>query len=261
MKLLRKYGKAPYAVALIHGGPGACGEMGATARQVSGKCGILEPMQREKSISGQARGLKKVLEKNAKLPAILVGYSWGAWLAFIFAARYPKLVKKIVLVSSGPFEEKYSRGITEARMGRLSAKKRARLDALLASLSSKKGGDNDKIMGEAGKIIGEADAYSPMRQKGERVECDYEVYKSIWREARAMRASGKLLGLGKKIKCPVVAIHGDYDPHPAKGVRLPLSSMLKDFRFIMIEKCGHAPWAERHAKKKFIGILKKEITT
>ena len=29
--------------------------------------------------------------------------------------------------------------------------------------------------------------------------------------------------MGRKIKCPVVAIHGDYDPHLAEGVREPLS--------------------------------------
>jgi len=34
----------------------------------------------------------------------------------------------------------------------------------------------------------------------------------VWTEASKMRRSGKLLNLGKMIRCPVVAIHGDYDP-------------------------------------------------
>jgi pimeloyl-ACP methyl ester carboxylesterase len=51
--------------------------------------------------------------------------------------------------------------------------------------------------------------------------------------------------MGKNIECPVVAIHGDYDPHPADGVRIPLSNVLKDFRFILLGKCGHVPWFER----------------
>jgi pimeloyl-ACP methyl ester carboxylesterase len=67
------------------------------------------------------------------------------------------------------------------------------------------------------------------------------------------------LKLGEKIKCPVVAIHGDYDPHPAKGVREPLSGVIKDFCFISLKNCGHKPWIEQEAKEEFYRILKKEF--
>jgi pimeloyl-ACP methyl ester carboxylesterase len=65
--------------------------------------------------------------------------------------------------------------------------------------------------------------------------------------------------LGKRIRCPVVAIHGDYDPHPAAGVRDSLAPVIKDFRFILLEKCGHYPWREQGAKDRFYNILKDEI--
>jgi len=55
---------------------------------------------------------------------------------------------------------------------------------------------------------------------------------------------------------PVTAIHGDYDSHPAEGVRLPLFSVLKNFQFILLEKCGHTPWNERYARDQFFGVLK-----
>ena len=74
-----------------------------------------------------------------------------------------------------------------------------------------------------------------------------------------MRISGELLELGKNITCPVVAIHGDYDPHPAEGIKDPLSRVLHDFRFLLLENCGHQPWMERGARDKFYGILKKEV--
>ena len=66
-------------------------------------------------------------------------------------------------------------------------------------------------------------------------------------------------GARQEIRCPVVAIQGDYDAHPAEGIRKPLSRVVKDFRFILIEKCGHYPWMERQAKDKFYEILKDEI--
>jgi pimeloyl-ACP methyl ester carboxylesterase len=81
----------------------------------------------------------------------------------------------------------------------------------------------------------------------------------VWEEADQLRSCGKLLELGKKIRCQVIAIHGDYDPHPFEGVREPLSRVIKDFRFILLENCGHRPWIEREGKERFYRLLRKEI--
>jgi len=50
-----------------------------------------------------------------------------------------------------------------------------------------------------------------------------------------------------------------YDPHPAEGVQKPLSSVLKYFRFITLEHCGHYPWLERESQNTFFEILKAEF--
>ena len=41
----RIYGDPPYQVALLHGGPGAGGEMAPVARELAGDRGVLEPIQ------------------------------------------------------------------------------------------------------------------------------------------------------------------------------------------------------------------------
>jgi pimeloyl-ACP methyl ester carboxylesterase len=74
-----------------------------------------------------------------------------------------------------------------------------------------------------------------------------------------MRSSGALLKHAGRINCPVLAIHGDYDPHPYTGVKLPLEKVIKNFRFQLLEKCGHEPWNEVHAKQTFFNILEEEI--
>jgi pimeloyl-ACP methyl ester carboxylesterase len=74
-----------------------------------------------------------------------------------------------------------------------------------------------------------------------------------------MRRSGELLELGERVECPVVAIHGDYDPHPAAGVQEPLSTVLERFRFILLKSCGHTPWIERQARDEFYRVLEKEL--
>ena len=53
----------------------------------------------------------------------------------------------------------------------------------------------------------------------------------------------------------MLAIHGNYDPHAAEGVREPLARVLADFRFVLLERCGHLPWIERQAREEFYRLL------
>ena len=85
------------------------------------------------------------------------------------------------------------------------------------------------------------------------------IFQGVWSEAAELRRSGRLLALGDRVQCPAVAIHGDYDPHPAEGVRGPLSERLEDFRFILLQRCGHKPWVERQARAEFYAILDGEL--
>jgi pimeloyl-ACP methyl ester carboxylesterase len=86
-----------------------------------------------------------------------------------------------------------------------------------------------------------------------------DIYKSVWPEADGLRKSGRLLKYSTNITCPVVAIHGDYDPDPPEGVNVPLSQHVKDFRFVVIPKCGHKPWIERGARDAFYRVLAEEL--
>jgi pimeloyl-ACP methyl ester carboxylesterase len=197
--------------------------------------------------------------ENGALPVTLVGYSWGAWLGFMLAARYPSLVSKLILISSGPFTQEYALDTDRTRFERLNSGEREEMQTLKAELDNPDyTGDKNVLMARGGKLFGRADSFDPFPHPGE-AECRWDIFSAVWPQAAALRRSGDLLALGKDIKCPVVAIHGDYDPHPAGGVRIPLSRTLKDFRFILLEKCGHTPWFERHARDRFYAILREEL--
>lgn len=89
MKNLRTYGTPPFNLAVIHGGPGAPGEMAPVAKELSSLGGVLEPLQTKATLEDQLRELRAILEENGALPVTLIGFSWGAMLSFIFTARYP----------------------------------------------------------------------------------------------------------------------------------------------------------------------------
>jgi pimeloyl-ACP methyl ester carboxylesterase len=262
LKKLRRYGKPPYKVAVIHGGPGAPGSVAPIARELSHDFGVLEPFQTATSLNGQVIELKKVLNKNGKIPITLIGHSWGAWLSFIIAARYPSMVKKLILVSSGPFEQKYVEKLQANRLNRLNQQERKEYNTIIKLLNNPKIKDKDKALERLGALTSKTDTFDPFPiefQKSDLIDVKGDIFHKVWKEAAELRTSGKLLTLGKDIKCPVIAIHGDYDPHPAQGVKKPLSIIIKDFRFILLKNCGHYPWLERKAKDKFYKILRKVL--
>ncbi len=99
MKPVRRWGHGPYSVVIVHGGPGAPGEVAPVARELAAVKGVLEPFQTETTLDGQVQELRSVLVEQGNPPVTLVGFSWGALLSFILAARHPDLVKKLILAS------------------------------------------------------------------------------------------------------------------------------------------------------------------
>jgi len=259
MENVRKHGKAPFKVAVVHGGPGAAGEMAPVARELVSVCSVLEPLQTASSLKGQVEELKTVLEKNADLPVTLIGFSWGAWLSFIFTANYPEFVKKLILIGSGPFEEKYAAQIQEIRLSRLSKEEIEEVISLMAGLNDSATENKITAFKRFGALFSKADAYDSIMFEFEVTVYRPDIFQSVWKDAAELRKSGELLELAKHIKCPVLAIHGDYDPHPAEGVNKSLSAILKSFRFIQLKNCGHRPWMERKAKEEFYKILISEV--
>jgi len=258
MEKFRTYGAVPHNIAVIHGGPGAPGEVAPVARELAHAAGVIEPFQTADTVEKQVEELEEILTKNAALPVTLVGYSWGAWLSLITSSCHPLLVKKLILISSGPFEGKYARSIMKKRLSRLVDTERQETLFLLESFSLPSRGDMNKKMARFGQLISKADSYDPLPHADEVVHMQFRVFQGVWKDAEQLRRSGELLRFAENVQCPVVAIHGEYDPHPADGVQKPLSKVLKDFKFIVLQNCGHTPWIERQAKDRFYEVLKGE---
>jgi pimeloyl-ACP methyl ester carboxylesterase len=233
--------------------------MAPLARELALDHGVLEPLQTAASITGQVEELKELLEESADLPVTLVGHSWGAWLGYIFAARHPGLVKKLILVSSGGFEEKNAATTHETRLSRLSKEEKEEVARLLEIIRNRSTNDRNTDFARLGELFFKTDAYDPLPLEPPETVFSLEIYKMVWGEATELRRSGKLLEMGREITSPVVAIHGDYDSHPAEGVEKPLSAVIRDFRFILLKNCGHKPWIERQAREKFYKILEEEL--
>lgn len=258
MEKLRTYGAQPYDIVLLHGGPGAPGSLAAMGRRLSFSFGVLEPLMFSLSIGEQLEELNSIVTNNSSIPLFFIGHSWGAWLALIYAARYPDLVKKIILIGAPPFEEEKASAVNETRLSRLTeAEKKEFIHS--AELTDTISPEVISLSPEVIALFSKTDLFEAM--PNEKIASDFSpvVYRKIWPEASELRRTGKLMEFVRKVKCPVVAIHGDFDPHPADGVKEPLTANLSNFRFNLIEKCGHYPWIEKYGKDILYKIFYKEM--
>jgi pimeloyl-ACP methyl ester carboxylesterase len=260
MDNFRKYGNAPYKVVLVHGGPGAAGEMRPVARRLEPVFGVIEPLQTCRTINSQVEEMKNTICTQADVPVILVGFSWGAWLSLLTASLYPALVSKLILIGCSPLDQKYAELIFQTRLGRLTKSEQKRLLFLISELEANVPRKNTGTFKEMGNLFLLADTFEPVESADTSINFNSEIYRSVWNEAAELRASGQLIQSLRQIKCPVIAIHGIYDPHPFSGVTEPISGIVQDFRIHILQQCGHKPWIEKHARNNFFGILCQELS-
>jgi pimeloyl-ACP methyl ester carboxylesterase len=257
---IRKYGKPPFEVAVLHGGPGAPGYMAPVARKLSEAMGVIEPLQTKDSLDGQIEELEKQLTDNADLPVTLIGSSWGAFLALFLAAKCGDIAKKLILVGCGVFDAKSSSEIRPRRLARLTEENRHRYEAIMRELETAPPEKRNALMEEWGSLLDETDMYDPITKDIETLEVQYDLFTKVWSDFVALRDQPGLLKREfSKIKVPTVVTHGEYDPHPIEGIRPFLEDCLENVRFNILPECGHYPWMERHAKEQFFNILHKEI--
>jgi dienelactone hydrolase len=200
----------------------------------------LEPIQTAHTLEGQIEELAAFVKDHGGQMA-LVGHSWGAMLSCLVAARYPHLVRKLILVGCGPFTAHHAKLLQPTRLSRLSPEERAELD--------------EAPLARVADLFFKADSVDPIETPIR--DPDLAAYEGVWPEVARLRESGKLAEWVAKIQCPITVIHGDYDPHPLEGVTEALPHVE---RVIILERCGHTPWLERHARDQFFEVLIDELT-
>ncbi len=256
--MVRKHGTEPYRIVVLHGGPGAKGSVLGLAKLLSQRFGVLEPMQSKDTIMGLEEELRDQIEENCSGKIILAGHSWGAWLAGLFAQRYPDQVEKVIFIGCPPLDEAYVSQIEERRKANMSFEEAKEYDVILEHLE-KDMESKDKELKRLGELCDRADSYQEEASLKKETDTDGDLYEKIWKEAANLRRSRKLLERFQSISCPIILIQGTADPHPAAGVIQPLDDSNVDIKSYILDQCGHTPWRERYARNRFAQILFSEM--
>ena len=213
--------------------------------------GVVEALQSQYSISELIEELYLQIIEYCQEKPTLIGHSWGAWLAVLFAEKYPKLCKNIILVGCPPLEDKYVKEISLRRLRNLSEEDSKVFQRMMDNVAA------DEDIKKISSILEKSDNYD--LESNEKLIADNEMYNRIWNEAAKLRTNGALLTAFKNIQSRLFLIQGVCDPHPIEGVMKPLEENGIPCKTYILEKCGHNPFMEKYAKEKFYDILQAII--
>lgn len=254
---VHQHGAPPFSVAVLHGGPGGAGECALLAAMLADMGQpVLEPWQTARSVEGQIVELRNQLCTHGTGPVTLIGWSWGAWLALLFAGRFPAQVAQLILIGTPPFHPGEAAGVKATRAARLTKAEREEMSRLWASARDRAGPLPVRLL----HLMDKADSFQPLHATPAPVRFDPAIAETVWADAQKLRDTGALVAGLRLITCPVTALHGEDDPHPAVAVERTLGSSLRDFRMIRLDRCGHKPWIERHARSAFCQQLKQLLS-
>jgi pimeloyl-ACP methyl ester carboxylesterase len=257
---VRRYGAGERTVVVLHGGPGAPGSASGLGRALAPHFQVLEPLQRRSglvplTVSRHVEDLSAV----APSPAVLIGWSWGAMLGLSFAARFPERVSDLVLVGCGTYDLATRTILQQSLDRRLGDEGRRKISALrgrLAAESDKR--SRDIILGELGAAYMEVESYDLLETEpsSENLPPDEAGHTETWNDALRLQQEGIEPGVFRGISARVLMIHGDVDPHPGALTRDFLRQFMPGLEYIQLDRCGHEPWRERHARHRFVEVVR-----
>ncbi len=259
----RGYGSSGPAVVVLHGGPGAPGSAAGLARRLGRDFIVVEPLQRR---SGRvqltvARHVEDLAE-IAPNPAVLIGHSWGAMLGLSYAARFPEKVSSLVLIGCGTYDASSRlllRLSLERRLGEAGALQLRNLQERCSSEES--AAVRDALLGEIGTAVMCAESYELIdEQEPEMImPADAAGNLETWGDVLRLQREGVEPDVFEAITARVLMIHGDVDPHPGAETRDLLRRFIPQLEYLELERCGHEPWRERHAREPFLSVLRHWI--
>jgi len=243
-------------VIILHGGPGVSGGMGPLVQALADRFRVLTPTQRTSgveplTVSRHVEDLDDLVRAQSDVSRpVLVGFSWGAMLALAYAAAHPENVGPIVLVSCGTFDRAARQRLNELLHDRMTDNLRRQLEQLPRNVT-----DPDERLASMGNLLLPLYSYELMAAP-EDLRCDARAHRETWEDMVRLQDEGVYPSAFARIESPVLMLHGATDPHHGRMIRDSLAPFLRRLEYVELERCGHYPWLEKHARVEFFSVLR-----
>lgn len=255
---VREYGNSGPPVIVLHGGPGAAGDVAPLARELGKEFRVLEPWQRGSgseplTVARHVADLHALIESKYKgVRPALVGHSWGAMLALAYAATYPGWVSTVVLIACGTFDQKSRARLRETLEERMDDDLRRKI----AELPVKFPDPNERLR-EMFRLTRPLYDCRPEYEDEDPDAPPFDVraHSETWADMLRLQEEGVYPAAFAVIDCPALMMHGMYDPHPGEMIYQSLIRCIPHMEFNLWGPCGHYPWLESIVREEFLITL------
>ncbi|MBI4307584.1 MAG: alpha/beta hydrolase [Chloroflexi bacterium] len=257
----RSYGTSGQFVVVLHGGPGAPGNMAPVAGALSDRFRVLEPWQRGSggeplTVARHVADLHELIEARCgEAPPALVGHSWGAMLALAYAAAHLSHVAALALIGCGTFDPMARARMTAILDERMDDAVRRQLE-----LSQEQYPDPDERLRFRARLTLKLSSYDLISTDLGDEPPDARSNRESWDDMVRLQEVGIYPAAFAAIGAPVIMLHGAVDPHPGGMIRQGLQSYLPQLEYREWERCGHYPWLERAVRDEFYSVLRQWLT-
>ena len=264
-----------YPVVLLHGGPTFYGYM-HTLKHFFAPHPIIDfpqPGTKENPVVNADinHHFDEILNQIENVPNQrigIVGHSWGANLACLFASRFPDRVQFVIAIGTAPFTESIEQRLQQnidTRLSDTDRKKLSNIDKKIhVCIQEGKDEDMTYLFRQKSKTIQRTYVVNP---ENNHLIPDISVSLSGFQQSKealwSLIKSNQIPTILSRIKSPVYAIHGLEDVIPCHHTLLFLSKHIPQLYSYTIANTGHFPWIESQSKQRFqeiiIEILHKEL--
>jgi pimeloyl-ACP methyl ester carboxylesterase len=171
-------------------------------------------------------------------------------LALAFTSEHPERVSALALVGFGTFDRR-ARARLESTLAERTTEE---LQEQLAQLAIGVPDENER----AARAPALSDhLYTYSRAVSEPLaQVDLKGHTESWSDMVRLQEAGVYPAAFATITCPVLMLHGSYDPHPGGLIRDGLQEFIPHLEYTEFGRCGHAPWIEEHARDRFLSDLR-----
>ena len=244
-------------VVLCHGGPGIYDYLGPVAAMVDDIATVHRYDQRGCGRS-QDLGPYDVTTFVDDLDALraywgyeawtVIGHSWGASLALMYAVQYPERTTRLVHFSGTGIDPAWHQEYRSNREAKLPPADRNRFRLLNQQRSTATGEELRRINEERACLLERTELYDAAQlnevPRLDRFPINYSLNSALNAEMSRLEETGELHPKVSRIRVTTLVLDGEGDPRP-RWARAHIARLIPNSRHVTIARAGHEPWVEQ----------------
>ena len=178
----------------------------------------------------------------------VIGHSWGATLALLYAVQYPERTARLVYFSGTGIDPAWHQEYRRNREAKLLPAERNRFRLLNQQRLTAIGEELNRINEERTCLLEWTELYDPTRLKDvlryDRFPINHALNATLNTEMDRLEEAGELASKVSQIAAPTLVLDGEGDPRP-RWARAHIAGLIPNSHHVTIARAGHEPWVEQ----------------